>query len=280
MKIIQLLTFLIINISCSGQRNLDKYTIDEDGIAVEKTDNTKQYDEVYNANNIIYTVGRKFTYSYFYQNTNEEKFLIKRGKGILQPEGYTIYDWEFVNIENQDNETVSHIILKPNSGNPFEGDDPDYNQTGIDYEYVLNNGKNHGKETTGAIENKMNVWIHPPRSNFFKILELNPFPYIKAPFKIGAKWNWKLEIGNHWSDKRWLEWKGGIENVYDYEIIENKTISTKLGNLECYIVQATAKSRIGETELISYFNPKFGFVKLEYKNIDGTKTVLELENVE
>ena len=59
-----------------------------------------------------------------------------------------------------------------------------------------------------------------------------------------------------------------------------KTISTKLGNLECYIVQATAKSRIGETELISYFNPKFGFVKLEYKNIDGTKTVLELENVE
>ena len=71
-----------------------------------------------------------------------------------------------------------------------------------------------------------------------------------------------------------------IENVYDYEIKENKTISTKLGNLECYIVLATAKSRIGETELISYFNPKYGFVKLEYKNIDGTKTVLELENVE
>ncbi len=82
------------------------------------------------------------------------------------------------------------------------------------------------------------------------------------------------------SDKRWLEWKGGIENVYDYEIKENKIISTKLGNLECYIIQATAKSRIGETELISYFNSKFGFVKLEYKNIDGTKTVLELEKVE
>lgn len=280
MKIIQLLTFLIINISCSAQKNLEKYTIDEDGITVEKTDNTKQYDEVYNANNIIYTVGRKFTYSYFYQNTKEEKFLIKRGKGILQPEGYTIYDWEFVNIENQDNETVSRIILKPSSGNPFEGNDSDYNQTGFDYEYVLNNGKNHLKQTTGAIENKMNVWIHPPRSNFFKILELNPFPYIKAPYKIGTKWNWKLEIGDHWSDKRWLEWKGGIENVYDYEIKENKIISTKLGDLECYIVQATAKSRIGETELISYFNSKFGFVKLEYKNIDGTKTVLELENVE
>lgn len=280
MKIIQLLTFLIISISCSAQKKLEKYTIDEDGITVEKKDNTKQYDEVYNSNNIIYNVGRKFTYSYYYQNTKEEKFLIKRGKEILQPEGYTIYDWEFVNIKNQDNETISRIILKPTSGNPFDGDDPDYNQTGIDYEYVLNNGKNHGKETSGTIENKMNVWTHPPRSNFFKILELNPFPYIKAPYKIGTKWNWKLEIGDHWSDKRWLEWKGGIENTYDYEIKEKKIIITKLGSLECYIVHAKAKSRIGETELISYFNPKFGFVKLEYKNIDGTKTVLELEKVE
>ena len=135
-------------------------------------------------------------------------------------------------------------------------------------------------EMTGAIENEMNVWIHPPRSNFFKILELNPFPYIKSPYQIGTKWNWKLEIGDHWADKRWLEWKGGIENNYDYEIKEKKNISTKLGNLECYIIHSKAKSRIGETELISYFNPNFGFVKLEYKNIDGTKTILELEKVE
>ena len=115
---------------------------------------------------------------------------------------------------------------------------------------------------------------------FFEILELNPFPYIKAPFKIGTKWNWKLKIGDYWSDKRGLEWKGEIENVYDYEIKKNKIISTKLGNLECFIVNATAKSRIGVTGLISYFNPKYGFVKLEYNNIDGTKTVLELENIE
>ena len=77
-----------------------------------------------------------------------------------------------------------------------------------------------------------------------------------------------------------MEWKGGIENNYEYEIVDKKNISTKLGNLECYIVNAKAKSRIGETELISYFNFKYGFVKLEYKNIDGTKTILELEKVE
>lgn len=280
MKIIKLLPILLLSISCSIQKNIDKYVIDDDGITVEKTDSAKQYDEVYNTNNVIYTVGKKFTYSYFYQNTKGEKFLMKRGKAVLQPKGHTIYDWEFVNIDKTDNETVNHLILIPSLGNPFGKYFPDYNQTAISYEYFMNNGQSLTIETTGAIENEMNVWIHPPRNNFFKILELNPFPYIKAPYKIGTKWKWKLKIGDQWSDKRWLEWKGEIENIYDYEIKEKKNISTKLGNLECYIVLANAKSRIGETELISYFNPEFGFVKLEYKNIDGTKTILELINVE
>lgn len=57
--------------------------------------------------------------------------------------------------------------------------------------------------------------------------------YIKMPNKIGTKWNWKLKIGDHWSDKRWLEWKGGIENIYEYEIID-KNIETRLGNLKMF----------------------------------------------
>jgi hypothetical protein len=46
------------------------------------------------------------------------------------------------------------------------------------------------------------------------------------------------------------------------------------------IVKGKAKSRIGETELIAYFNPTYGFVKLDYKNIDGSRTVIELEKLE
>lgn len=280
MKLIKLFPILLLTVSCSTQKNKENYITDYDGIVVEKKDATKKYDEIYNDNNTIYTVGKKLKYSYFYQNIKGEKKLIRRGKEVKQPQGYSTYEWEFVAFDKQDTETVNHIISQASSGNPFEEDNPEYNQTAISYDYVMNNGKLLTREMTGGIENKSNVWIHPPRSNFFEILELNPFPYIKAPYKIGTKWNWKLKIGEHWSDKRWLEWKGGIENVYDYEIKEKKKLSIKLGNLECYIVHANAKSRIGETELISYFNPKFGFVKLEYKNIDGTKTVLELESVE
>lgn len=280
MKVIKLFPILLLTASCSSQKKVDNYITDYDGIAVEKKDSVKQYDEIYNTNNTIYTVGKKLKYSYFYENIKGEKFLIKRGKEVLQPQGYSTYDWEFVPIEKQDNETVSHIISQASLGNPFGKDNPEYNQTAISYEYVMNNGQSLARALTGGIENKLNVWIHPPRSSFFKILELNPFPYIKAPYKVGTKWNWKLKISDHWSDKRWIEWKGGIENHYDYEIKEKKNISTKLGNLECYIVYAKAKSRIGETELVSYFNPKFGFIKLAYQNIDGTKTILELEKIE
>ncbi|MBP7499750.1 MAG: hypothetical protein KA796_07785 [Chryseobacterium sp.] len=280
MKISIFVLFLFFPIYHFSQINSEQYLIDDDGITVEKPKADKTYDENYNSNNIIYKIGKSLTYSYFHQNMKGEKFLIKQGKEIQQLGGHSRYDWEFVSFDRQDNETVKHLILKPSSGNPFGKEIPDYNQTAIGYEYIMNNGQFLTMEMTGAIENEMNVWIHPPRSNFFKILELNPFPYIKSPYQIGTKWNWKLEIGDHWADKRWLEWKGGIENNYDYEIKDKKNITTKLGNLECYIIHSKAKSRIGETELISYFNPNFGFVKLEYKNIDGTKTILELEKVE
>ncbi|MCD9854894.1 hypothetical protein LUD75_09270 [Epilithonimonas sp. JDS] len=280
MKATKLCALLLFPASFFSQINSEKFVIDDDGITVEKADSTKKYDEVFNNNNSIYSLGKKFTYSYYYQNAGGEKFLIKKGQNIMQPQGHTIPDWEFVPFERQDNETINHIILQTFSGNPFQKEIPEYNQTAIGYDHKMNNGQSFTMEMTGAIENEMNVWIHPPRSNFFKILELNPFPYIKAPYKIGNQWNWKLKIGDHWAEKRWLEWKGEIENNYAYEIIDKKNITTKLGNLECYVIDAKAKSRIGETELTSYYNFNFGFVKLEYKNIDGTKTVLELEKVE
>lgn len=279
MKIINLISIFLIPISCTSQNFSEKYILDDVGIFVEKPDSTKKYDEIYNSDNKIYKISKTFTFSYHYENIEGKKFLISKGEEIKKG-NYSIFGWKFIEIEKKNNETLNKIILKSLSGNPFIGQISDYNQTGISYEYIMCNSRPLTMEMTGAIENEVNIWLHPPRNGFFQILELNPFPYIKAPYKIGTKWNWKLSIGDNWSDKRWLEWKGRIENNYDYEIVDKKNISTKLGNLDCYVINAKAKSRIGETELISYFNPEFGFVKLEYKNIDGTKTILELEKVE
>ena len=127
---------------------------------------------------------------------------------------------------------------------------------------------------SGAIENEANVWIHPPRDKYFKILELNPFPYAKAPYEIGTKWTWNLGIVDHWADERWKVWEGQIENEYDYEITNKRTLKTGIGEIECFVIESNAKSRIGETKLTAYFNTEYGFVKLDYTNIDGSKTNL------
>ena len=209
------LLFLTIFNSCKSQNNDQNFLIDDDGITVEKFDKSKTYDQNYNDNNKIYVVGKSFKYSYYYQGLDGKKYLITKGKEI-QKDNYKTFDWDFIEYERQNSETIKNIILIANSGNPFEKDIPEYNQTSIAYQYLKNNGEFFTMEVTGAIENEKNVWVHPPRSNFFQILELNPFPYIQSPYQIGKKWNWKLKIGDHWSDKRWMEWKGGIENVYDY----------------------------------------------------------------
>ena len=57
------------------------------------------------------------------------------------------------------------------------------------------------------------------------------------------------------------------------------TITTKLGKLECYVIESEAKSNLGSTKLISYFNETYGFLKLDYTNIDSTKIVIEINEV-
>lgn len=140
------------------------------------------------------------------------------------------------------------------------------------YKYPL---QLYSSEST-IIENEEEVWAHPPRDDFFKILEINPFPHIKKPLKTGLQWTWKLEIGEQWKDKRWKEWKGNITNVMTYEIVRETFLSTKMGTLKCYIVKASAKSELGVTYLTSYFSPRYGFVKLDYINIDGSKIIFDL----
>lgn len=68
---------------------------------------------------------------------------------------------------------------------------------------------------------------------------------------------------------------------YDENYNDNNVILKKVRIFTySYIVKGTANSRIGSTELISYFNEKFGFVKLDYTNINGTKTILNLDKVD
>ena len=272
-----LIFFCLTFFNCKSQQAIEQFISDDLGITVEKFDTINLNDNRYNENNKIYKVGKRFTFTYYYEDKLGDKYLVT--KSALNDKN--TYDWVFENINKKNKNSIYQIILSVNSGlSPFIQNIPDYNQTVITYNFKLINGEFWNNEMTGVVENKMNLWMHPPRTDFFKILELNPFPYIKSPYKIGNKWTWKLEFGDHWADKKWLLWKGKNENKYIYKITDYKTILTKIGNLKCYVIISNANSNLGQTKLISYFNEDFGFVKLDYINIDGTKTFLELESVE
>lgn len=48
---------------------------------------------------------------------------------------------------------------------------PNYSQTLIAYQYFTKQGKANFESGTGIIENKGNVWLHPPIDKYFRIIE-------------------------------------------------------------------------------------------------------------
>ncbi|MDF2516038.1 MAG: hypothetical protein K0R59_1334 [Sphingobacterium sp.] len=273
-KLVSIIIISIFIASCKT-RVTPKFMIDNDGILVEKFDSTDVDDNRYNRDNKIYVAGTKFIYSYKHIGNDKRAYLI----GKISKSEKKTNEWEFIPIERKNDSTILNIAIIPLNGNAFKAFIPDYNQTNFLYNFLNIEGQSIGQEITGVIENKKNIWIHPPRFALFSILELNPFPYISFPIKTGKKWDWHLSIGDQWANVRWKKWIGRIENQYIYEILEHKKVKTKFGEIKCVVSRATANSQLGKTFLISYFNEKYGFIKLEYINIDGSQTIFELDKV-
>lgn len=129
---------------------------------------------------------------------------------------------------------------------------------------------------TGLVENKYNLWVHPPRFSLFEILELNPFPYIKLPARLGNEWTDSLKIGAQWSNPLWKVWTGSVVLDYKYKITEHKSMIFRKQAVLCWVIESSAKSRLGETKLISYFNEEYGFIQMDYQNIDGSNISFNL----
>jgi len=223
--------------------------------------------------NVIYRSDNKYFFTYQYTDVSGEDFYYNY---------IDAHTWEFVSVKDILPSTVTGIQITVLPDLKDFSMIPDYNQTVIKYNYTDHEGNTHlFSEKTGLIENEKNIWMHPPRRELFKILEINPFPFIQQPYEKGNKWNWSLEIGGQWGDKRWKEWDEDIENQYVYEIVStNSLIRTPLGELSCYKIDSHAESKLGKTYLTAYFNEIYGFVRMEYINIDGSTLNIELERIE
>ncbi|OBX23811.1 hypothetical protein BAA08_02300 [Bizionia sp. APA-3] len=149
---------------------------------------------------------------------------------------------------------------------PFSKFDSDYSQTVIEYEYLNAAKKILATEKTGLIENDKNIWFHPPRTLDAGILQLSAFPYIKLTDQ--TKWKWKLDAA--------FEKYQDVHLVHSYKKMKSISYKTKFGLLPCIPISATSQSHIGISTSVFIYNEKYGFVKLEFNNIDGTTIVLEM----
>jgi len=279
MKIINYALVLFLFAGCGKkldnnklEESADKYEWTEwHGIYFEKFDSTNTNEDRFNTNNQIYRTGTKLTYVYQYIDKGGKRFLFTDDGNGTREHGL----WKLVEISKADSNSFEFVRTTVKNGTI-----PNFYQTLIDYDIIRKNNSLAYHAGTGIVENEKNVWIHPPRMMNFKILELNPFPYIRKPYAIGDSWTWELEIGGQWGDKSWRTWSGDISNIYKYEITETLKLNSRLGILDCFVIESKANSELGKTSLTAYFNEIYGFVKLDYTNIDSSKIVLELANYE
>jgi hypothetical protein len=259
LKLIYLL--IIMSTSLNAQE-----LIYENGIYSEKPNKKDTSNLKYTLDNKIYIHNRTINYDYYFLLENDTtKYKFRN----LEESKYSLcskYDC--------DSEIIDKIKLEVNDRLFLFDFDSTYSQTVISYYYLSNNNNILKKESTGIIENRKNTWIHPPRNFDFKILEINPFPFISFE---EDNWNWTLEIGDIWGSEKWKTWKGIINVNYKYKNIGKTKIMTKLGEVECTVTESEANSILGSTFLKSFYNEKYGFVKLEYTNIDNSKLIYEIE---
>ncbi|MDD2476726.1 MAG: hypothetical protein PHI32_12555 [Dysgonamonadaceae bacterium] len=222
------------------------------------------YYEGFERNN-IYKRENVFTFSYRFVDKNGKELFFILNKG----------GWDFIGPNETKENIVKGFNLEVLNDN-LNFKDPTFYQAGISYKYI---DINRNYTWTGLIENEKNIWFHPPREHLFQILQLNPYPYIKYPLEIGHNWNWKLHIGSAWGDKRWKQWNGVVEFSYKYSIVGKKNIKSNFGYLDCFIIESEAVSELGKTKLTSFFNTKYGFVRLDYTNIDNSKLEIVLQDV-
>ncbi len=217
------------------------------------------------SDNKIFKIGRAFIYDY---EIIENGYNYKLNYNAGLPEN----KFELVKDEKDTLELKIHLLIPKVE----KKERTNKNQTET---YYIFEPTFSFMSQTGIVENNSNVWIHPPRSGFFVALETCPYPYVKLPIKIGKEWNDKMKIGDHWCNEKWGVWKKKLLLSYDYKITQKTKINTKIGKLECYVIESTAKSEIGESKLKSFFSEKYGFVRLEYEMATGIKVNLWLDNL-
>jgi hypothetical protein len=243
---------------------------------------------VLNSDNRIFKSKRIFTYSvknisplgsenYFYLFFNPDCRTDKQKQCI---------DWSIGirNTSDTNNYIIDTVKLFVHQGVSKIMPEMSKQQTIIRYEYFNEDGRIFMGELSGVIEDSTRIFLHPPRSHGFVLNELNPFPQVKLPIQIEATWKKELYISNNFLKKtkiKELENLDGIFINFTYKIEKSFILNHRLfGKIKCYKISGQSEKYFwGQTSIDMDFSPDFGFVNIEYKNYDNSKTCFSLENI-
>jgi hypothetical protein len=239
----------------------------------------------YSVDNISYKKNMVLTYDYFFQDKYgaKKKFIMEGNE--LKPDPPKDNPMYLTDYFSPVYDAIDKIKITVTDGlDTYCNDATPCTQTVFRYDFLFKNGNTRydymGLDgVSGLIDNKKNLWIHPPRDYTFKILQLNPFPlYFLDETK--KKWTHDLDVGGFWLDPRWIDHKATITIKSEYIRARDETVSTPFENINCKVTNATGTADLGnkimKTGLKSYYHPDYGFVRLEYTNVDESKIVITL----
>ncbi len=147
------------------------------------------------------------------------------------------------------------------------------NQTEVVISYMPDQRK---YENTGIIDNPFNIWLHPPRTGDFNILETCPFPYVKFPLEDDKAWEDQLLVDEQWSQGMW---KGYMLFDIKYQIVGKRQFEVDNIKYDCWLIKSTATSKVGNSELMAIYHEDEGFMELKYKTLKDQQVVLKLESI-
>ncbi len=131
-------------------------------------------------------------------------------------------------------------------------------------------------ENTGIVENDSNLWIHPPRTGVFNILETCPFPYVKFPITENTVWEDQVSVGDQWSQGMW---KGRMLFNIKYKVIGKKQIEMDNIRFDCWVIEGVANSSVGSTKTIITYHEDEGFIELAFTTLKGEALTFKLESI-
>ncbi len=225
--------------------------------------------------NAVYKKYRQIIFRYYFIKNKDTVFV----KFHTNPNEEIPYEnrWKLEaknkNFAEQNYATIHFLATSVKEGD-YMG-----SQSLFQYDYLDKNRRPIRQEETGLIEYCKTIALYPPRMYQFGITTLNPFPEIREPYIENETWETEREITDITASEKWKKWEGVIKVRSVYKIRDEQTIKTNIGFLKCWVVEADADSIFGKTRLVAYFNEIYGFVKLNYYNIDDSYLVIDINTI-